>query len=878
MNGKRLLECLAAAALAGLLLTLPFLVEKRPTAGGRGLTGGWLVLAVTGMALMLYCVGFLPEPFRKNSRAALAAAAAHLSRRPVATLALVAALAVCASTYPVVFLGSSFVSPGYGGVNLLYDGFPTLPGATDVSLQRGAGADTSVILWQDIPYAKIASVSLRTGVLPLWNRFNSAGVPLLGQGQSMVGSPLHLPVIVAGGGAMVWDAVFLGAKFLLALGFGLVVWELTRHLPSAALTAFASAFIGFFVYRVNHPAIFSLCAAPWMLYGWTRIAGSRSLRSILAWTGLLLLASWAELTSGTVKETLALLLCTNLAGVLLLACSPRPRTFRLQAFGVALAAGVAFALLAAPLWMTFWETLRQSYNSYDNVAVHQAPPALLIGFFDELFYRPLSPMHTVFCPAVNFLFLMGGLCFVAAPGHRTHNRPLLALAVAALVPFVLAFGLVPACWIRAVPLLRNIGHINNTFSCVLILLFIPVAGAGFHAAWLRLGKAGGRGDAARVLSLLGVLLCLFLAGMLWPKLLLSLPPGTGLFVDSFVFGSLVALGLAAVVLLGTFLQILRTGHTTVVTGFLCAACVTAMLWRQGMHSGFEGNAYVLCGAPRADLFAPSPAVGAVQADRASPFRVAGFVANMVAGWTGVYGLEGISGPDALMNRHYRELLDACGVERLWDWSRVVRVETLCALRPVFDFLNVRYYFASASDRVPSEAGLAPVIQADLRVLRSDTAWPRAFFTNRVLHYASAPELAALIRGNTGHPFAAVQDGDPGALPASPEAGAGPVVIPAEDYQLDPNSTSFSIRTTGPGMIVLQECWMRDGFQATLDNGHAVCMRVNHAFKGICVESPGLHRVRFSYRPRQFTLALWLHGAGLFLVAAGLVWRWRLPAE
>jgi hypothetical protein len=299
---------------------------------------------------------------------------------------------------------------------------------------------------------------------------------------------------------------------LLALGFGLVVWELTRHLPSAALTAFASAFIGFFVYRVNHPAIFSLCAAPWMLYGWTRIAGSRSLRSILAWTGLLLLASWAELTSGTVKETLALLLCTNLAGVLLLACSPRPRTFRLQAFGVALAAGVAFALLAAPLWMTFWETLRQSYNSYDNVAVHQAPPALLIGFFDELFYRPLSPMHTVFCPAVNFLFLMGGLCFVAAPGHRTHNRPLLALAVAALVPFVLAFGLVPACWIRAVPLLRNIGHINNTFSCVLILLFIPVAGAGFHAAWLRLGKAGGRGDAARVLSLLGVLLCLFLAG------------------------------------------------------------------------------------------------------------------------------------------------------------------------------------------------------------------------------------------------------------------------------------------------------------------------------------------------------------------------------
>jgi len=324
MNGKRLLECLAAAALAGLLLTLPFLVEKRPTAGGRGLTGGWLVLAVTGMALMLYCVGFLPEPFRKNSRAALAAAAAHLSRRPVATLALVAALAVCASTYPVVFLGSSFVSPGYGGVNLLYDGFPTLPGATDVSLQRGAGADTSVILWQDIPYAKIASVSLRTGVLPLWNRFNSAGVPLLGQGQSMVGSPLHLPVIVAGGGAMVWDAVFLGRQILLALGFGLVVWNSHATFPPPRSRPSPLPFIGFFRLRVITRQSSASARRPGCSMDGRASPGPRSLRSILAWTGLLLLASWAELTSGTVKETLALLLCTNLAGVLLLACSPAP--------------------------------------------------------------------------------------------------------------------------------------------------------------------------------------------------------------------------------------------------------------------------------------------------------------------------------------------------------------------------------------------------------------------------------------------------------------------------------------------------------------------------------------------------------------------------
>lgn len=879
MNGKRLLECFAASLLAGLLIALPFWAADGLKGGSRGLPGGWpgwLVAGAAGMALVLFGIGSLPQTFRGRARAAAGAMASRISRRPVAALALVSALAVCASTYPVVFLGDSFVSPGYG-VNLLYDCFPTLPGSTETKLQNATGADASAMLWQDVPYAKIESRFLRAGELPLWNPFNSAGVPLLGQGQSMIGSPLHLPVILAGGSALSWDAVFLGAKWLLALGFGLVVWELTRHLPAAALTAMASPFIGFFIFRINHPAIFSLCVAPWMLYGWTRIAGSRSLRSVLPWAGLLLLASWAELTSGTVKEASALLLFANLAGMFMVAFSTQPPALRLRILGIAAGAGAAFVLLATPLLMPFIETLRQSYNSSENAGVIQAPPALLIGFFDEVFFRPLSRWHSVFCPAVNFLFLLGGLCFFATLGRGPQERRVLALAAAGIVPLALAFGLVPAGWIRAVPLLRNIEHIHNTFSCVLILLFIPVAGAGFHSAWRQFGTAGGKRNVIRVSLLLGAFLILFLADIIWPALLLGLPSGARFFVDGFVFGSLCALGSAAIVLLWTFSGILRSGRITMLQGFLCAACVAAMLWRQGMQADLGNNPYVLLGKPRPAFDVPSAAVAAVQADRSSPFRVVGFVANMVAGWTGVYGLEGISGPDALMNRHYRELLDACGVDRLWDWSRVVRIETLGNQKPVLDFLNVRYFFASAGDTIPPGAGLAPVMQADLCVLRSNTAWPRAFFANRVLRYSSLPELVALIRQSNGRPFAAVQEGDPGALLAGPGEEAGPVVIPAEDYRLGPNSTSFRVRTTGPGMIVLQECWMKDGFRATLDGRPAACLRVNHAFKGIRADAPGLHDVVFSYRPRCFTLALGLHVAGWFLVAGGCVWRWRLPA-
>ena len=50
-----------------------------------------------------------------------------------------------------------------------------------------------------------------------------------------------------------------------------------------------------------------------------------------------------------------------------------------------------------------------------------------------------------------------------------------------------------------------------------------------------------------------------------------------------------------------------------------------------------------------------------------PGRGFGFNGNFFPGWTGVYGLEGVHGPDALVNPFVRELMGASGITRMWDW-------------------------------------------------------------------------------------------------------------------------------------------------------------------------------------------------------------------
>jgi hypothetical protein len=80
-----------------------------------------------------------------------ARAIAEVSRvHPVRMLAAIAALATVLSSYPVVFLGKSIVSPNYGA-RLLYDAIPTLPGQADARLEDVKMADVGAMMWQHLP-------------------------------------------------------------------------------------------------------------------------------------------------------------------------------------------------------------------------------------------------------------------------------------------------------------------------------------------------------------------------------------------------------------------------------------------------------------------------------------------------------------------------------------------------------------------------------------------------------------------------------------------------------------------------------------------------------------------------------------------------------
>ena len=94
---------------------------------------------------------------------------------------------------------------------------PTVPGYKTVATDDEKGSDLGAAMWYSWPTSVVQSRALfKHFELPLWNRYDSGGLPLLGQGQSMFGDPLHFLVLLTNGSSGSWDLKYLLAKFLFA--------------------------------------------------------------------------------------------------------------------------------------------------------------------------------------------------------------------------------------------------------------------------------------------------------------------------------------------------------------------------------------------------------------------------------------------------------------------------------------------------------------------------------------------------------------------------------------------------------------------------------------------------------------------------------------
>lgn len=836
----------------------------------RSWTGSLIDFALsTGVVFLLSTL--LQQRLYNRLREATTRSLAWTTAYPRLTLFGVAALAVAVSCHPVVFFGKSFVSPN-NGVLCLYDIHPTLPGVPAGPVQAWSGSDINATMWAHLPYSTITHDSVfRDHELPLWDRYAMCGLTFLGQGMSMIGDPLYWMTVFADGAAWSWDLRFLVSKLLFCFGLGLVIWRCVRHLGVAALLAFSCAFIGFFSFRFNHPAFFSVSYSPWILLSWLLIADARSLRSA-GWGALALLAAnWVEFNSGTAKEATMLMLGLNATGTLTILFQAEPWKVRLQKLALAGLSCLLFFIIAAPLWVTFLDALKTGYTVYDTPQANQLPPGLLIGLFDDLFYRQLMDKELHVDPALNFLVLLG-VCWALADLRIWIRNPVgKAALIVAATALATAFAVVPRPLIDRLPFLKNILHVDNTFICVATVPLFVIAGFGLRSGLQQLATPDEwhRAWKKTLLIIAGLAALYFGTAQAIPadtnfSLQLAHPPVFSPFFIGYALILLVAIALLPWLVSG----VLWRRGAIAAQAAAAVLCLGLLHFRHSQWLQTKFDYYVVTPQTRVELQAPSPAIQFVRQHQSEPRRVMGFGQILRPGFNILYRLESATSVDAISSRALAEWYEAAGLEALSMWWPSVTKANTAGSQRVYDAMNVRYYFGSAADGANPAPGLEKIASADLDVFESKSAWPRAFFTDRLIQYHDVRTLLHWIKDGDGRPFAAALAGD-SHLPSISADQASRQIVPAKDYKLSSNTTSFTIEAPSAGIAVLNESYVPENFRAYLDGQPVPCFRVNHIFKAIALPGPGTFCVKFVYWPHLLSATLWIALGGLIVVIMAL---------
>ncbi len=773
---------------------------------------------------------------------------------PKKAITFIGAIATVVSCYPVVFFGMSFAHPF--GVAALYGGPPWIPGLPNNAISENfRGTDVGATAWSIAPNSVIQHDSIFLDFeFPFWNRYVGGGIPFFAQGYSLIGDILHWIPVVLDGSAIGWDIKFVLSKAIFAVGMGLLVFRLTDTLLAGILISISSCFLGFFAFWFNHPAYFVLTYAPWVMLQWDRLGRVLALsnpytRSCISQGLLLAAVTWLQLNAGTPKEGVITACFIHAFGVLCFLMQTAPKRGKIRSFVLSCGIGLTLVLTTTPYWLLFLNNLVKSFTIYDIPSIYTLSLRGILGFFDNFFFQPETKI--LLTPSVNLFVLLCMSSALFSLRFRQSSMVYCSWALFALAMAV-AYGLIPASILVAIPFINKIQHLSTTFSVPMVVFALIIAGYGISDYIAANGKSKKIILIFSVISILGLWLVYAINDDGWSHTILFS-------VVTFAF-----------VLTG-FIQLYRgvDSNTWTKRGLIILTCsFLALHVRHGMHltTGFNAIDDIVANPTvRPDFSNKSDAIEYVKNEiekTTIPTRVIGEGIVLFPGYNSRLGLEGIIPVEAVRSKYYENLLTLINYsDQEWGWLRLIKSNQIAGLAASLDLLGIGYIVAEVGTKMPE--GMKLVHSSDLDVWQRESVWPRAFFVNNIKEVYKPLDILEALADKSHIPFAAVESQF---IPKeTPTNGIPYQVVPAKEYRLTNNSTHFSVVANAPGIIVLGETYYPGDFVATVNGEKVDYIRVNEASKGIWVNKAGRYNVNFTYRPEKLNQAICISLVGLILL-------------
>ncbi len=749
---------------------------------------------------------------------------------------------------PLALTGKAVFTGGvYAPLDIAYEAEPLASIARDAGIGNPQTPLLGDVVSQEIPWRKAVRHAVKTGHLPLWNRFILAGEPLLAMQQPAILHPftwagMVLPL------AHAWTLEMTLGVFLALLSGYLFFRDFPLSVAAAAVGAIGWAFCDYLVFWAGYPLAPGAAPFPLLLLGLRRIARDRNARSVgITTAGLVLVAAAGH------SETL--LHAVAAAGIWFLYClATESRGARTRAILLSAAAGALTLGLTAVVLLPHTEALPHTNEFFTRST----------WYAHSKKSRPLREAIRRF-PQIVIPYASG----VSGQGDTERERGEWGVANAYSGTLLLALAAVGLCggdrrrWIfllfaclgfslwAAVPVVTDAVSALPLFDIAINerLVFLGCFGVAALAALGAEELARDRKRIAFAVSL-AVTLAIVWAGYEGVAARLA---GLGMpaaFRRSLFLAQIVPL--AAALLFWVF-RMARRSLPPVAAVAILAAILLAERAVEGsrLYPVIPNRSFY----PHLSVLDPIP--------RGQPWRMAAVGFTFTPNVSAMYEVEDVRGYEAMT---YRPLVDTyplwCTVQPI-SFNRVDD-----PTRPFLSFLNVRYVLTPPGwPPPPGWKSLAS--SAGGQLVENPGVLPRAFAPRQVRLESDSSRQIALLGGISDFATLGVVTRIPGFVSGTTVPnGAASVAITAYDagrMVLDVNAKSVALIGTS---ITSWPGWM-----ASVDGSAADLFEFNRAFLAFVVPT-GRHTVVLRYLPRSFLAGAAISGLTILLLAGWAVRRSR----
>lgn len=748
---------------------------------------------------------------------------------------------------PGILVGKAMVTAGvYAPLDITYLGQPLASYSSEMRMTSVETPLLSDVVSAMIPWRKAVREAVKNGRLPLWNRFQMAGEPLLA---------VQLPAVLHPG---VWIGFLLplaqawtfdmALRFFLALLCGYLFFRDVRCGELASLLGAAAwAFSDFLVFYVGYAVMPTVSAFPLLLLGLSRLVRDQDRRAVT----VTIVALLVMLASGHPETLLHSVAGAGIFFLFQLGLAGRNR--RMRPVLLSLLAGAISLGLSAAILLPFVEALPHTLQHVMRQAVyaHQPRSAAMEESLDRLFQNVVPYAFGVSgkgktvagfgIPAGYAGSLLFPLAVLGVAARRREKWPVLVL-------LFLGVGL----WARLPILADAVARLPlfdiaiNEYT-VFLAAFALAALAAFGADELAQGRRRWVFVACAVAAT-GIFAAINL-GCKRALAALEMPEG---YRDLHMWLQTAPPAVAALVLA---LRARRHPGTVAV-----ATLLAFLLVQRGLE---EANVYPTCPS---HTFYPSIEV-LEKIPRGMPYRFAAVGYTFIPNASALYELEDVRGYVSMTLTSLAETFPLwCVPQPVW-FNRVDD-----PTRPFLSFLNVRYVLADPGYVAPKGWKVLAEDRAG-RVLENPAALPRAFVPRYLRYAKDSVQQFEILKSIDNFANYGVVEGVPEPRAASDWAKNGEANVRIVSYVSQ--KMTLEVEAKEPTLVATSTTrW--PGWKIALDGREIPAVPYNLGFFALRVPA-GKHQVLIRYWPNGFAWGLLVSGLTLLFSVVLVLFRRRSQA-